>query len=225
VLQCFSHSLEWGDSSQRWCCLCRKTVRSRQNSFKEQNEFTVLTMFLDPLFSNIKDSLTNMQFFSHSLVCSCYAQRWCSSPMETLRGRAYCLKQHTQFSNLNMLLNHLASNIICFLRKATVFLHSLERGCFAQSWYASPLKTLTVRKGSFQMRTRFTMHNKVKGPLACNTNASLTELQWFSPSLEWGHSARKVMLLIQENTERYAVLLERANWIHNINQVARLSCF
>jgi hypothetical protein len=109
-----------------------------------------------------------------------------SSTMETLRGRAYCLKQHTQFSNLNMRLNHLASNINCFLRKATVFLPSLERGCSAQCWCSSPLKTLTVRKRSFQMLTRFTMPNKVKGPLACNTNASLTELQWFSRSLEWG---------------------------------------
>jgi hypothetical protein len=111
--------------------------------------------------------------------------------METLRERAYCLKQHTQFSNFNMLLNHLASNINCFLRKATLFLHSLERGCFAQSWYSSPLKTLTVRKRSFQMLTRFTMHNKVTGPLACNTNASLTELQWFSRSLEWGDSPER----------------------------------
>jgi hypothetical protein len=109
--------------------------------------------------------------------------------METLRGRAYCLKRHTQFSNLNMLLNHLASNINCFLRTATVFLHSFERSCFAQSWCSSPLTTLTVRKLSFQMLTRFTKHNKVKGPLACNTNASLTELQCFSHSLEWGDSA------------------------------------
>jgi hypothetical protein len=111
--------------------------------------------------------------------------------METLRGGAYCLKRHTQFSNLNMLLNHLASNIICFLRKATVFLHSLERGCFAQSWCSSPLKTLTVRKRSFQMLTRFTMQKKVKSPLAYNTNASLTELQCFSHSLEWGDSAER----------------------------------
>jgi hypothetical protein len=111
--------------------------------------------------------------------------------METLRGRAYCLKWHTQFSNLNMLLNHLASNINCFLRKATVFLHSLERGCLAQSWCASPLKTLTVSKRSFQMLTRFTMLNKVKGPLACNANASLAEQQCFSHSLEWGDSAER----------------------------------
>jgi hypothetical protein len=48
-------------------------VRSRQNSFKEQNEFTILTMVLDPLVSNIKDSLTNLQFFSHLLACGDFA--------------------------------------------------------------------------------------------------------------------------------------------------------
>jgi hypothetical protein len=39
-------------------------VRSRKNLFKEQNEFSIVTMLLDPLFSNIKNSLTNLQFFS-----------------------------------------------------------------------------------------------------------------------------------------------------------------
>jgi hypothetical protein len=109
--------------------------------------------------------------------------------METLSGRAYSLKQHTQFSILNMLLNHLASNINGFLRKATVFLHSLQRCCIAQSWWSSPLKMLTVRKHSFQMLTQFPLHNKVKGPLACNINASLTKLQCCSHSLEWRYSA------------------------------------
>jgi hypothetical protein len=111
--------------------------------------------------------------------------------METLSGRAYSLKQHTQFSILNILLNHLASNINGLLKKATVFLHSLERCCIAQSWWSSPLKTLTVRKHSFQMLTQLTMHNKVQGPLACNISASLTELQCFSLSLEWGDSAER----------------------------------
>ena len=83
-----------------------------------------------------------------------------------------------------MLLNHLASNINGFPRKATVYLHSLARGCFAKSCCSSTLKILTVRKHSFQMLTQFTMHNKANGPLACNTNASLTELQCFSHSLE-----------------------------------------
>jgi hypothetical protein len=190
-LQCFSHSLERGDSTQRWYCSSRKTLRGTQYSFKEETEFPIVTEFLDPLRSNIKDSLRKLQVFSHSLACSHYAQRWCSSPMETLRGRANSLKQPTQFSNLNMLLTHRAPNFHCVLRKATVFLHSLERGCFAQSWRSSPLKMLTVRKRSFRMLTRFTMHNKVKGPLACNTTASLTELQCFSHSLEWGDSAER----------------------------------
>jgi hypothetical protein len=53
--------------------------------------------------------------------------------METLRSREYSIKQHTQFSVLNMVLNHLASNINDFLRIDTVFLHSLERDCFAES--------------------------------------------------------------------------------------------
>jgi hypothetical protein len=52
--------------------------------------------------------------------------------METLRSREYSLKQHTQFSVLNMVLNYLASIITDFLRRATEFLQSLERDCFAQ---------------------------------------------------------------------------------------------
>jgi hypothetical protein len=53
------------------------------------------------------------------------------------------------------------------------------------------LKTLTVSKRSFQMLPQFTMENKVKGPLACNPNAALAELQCFSHSLEWGDSAER----------------------------------
>jgi hypothetical protein len=145
---------------------------------------------LDPFVSNIKDSLKKLPFFSQSLVCCDFAQRWCSSPMETLGGRAYSLKQHTQSSIPNMLLNILASNINGFLRKATVFLHSLERGCFVQSWCSSPLKMLTVRKRSFQKLTQFTKHNNVKSPLVCNINTSLTQLQCFSHSLELSPSAQ-----------------------------------
>jgi hypothetical protein len=36
-----------------------------QYSFKEQTEFTIVTEFLDPLTSNIKDSLRKLQVFSH----------------------------------------------------------------------------------------------------------------------------------------------------------------
>jgi hypothetical protein len=57
-LQCFSHSLEWGNSAQRWCCSSRKTLRGRQYSFREQTDITIWTKLLDPLVSNIKDFLT-----------------------------------------------------------------------------------------------------------------------------------------------------------------------
>jgi hypothetical protein len=62
-------------------------VRSRKNLFNEQKEFSILTMLLDPLVSNIKDSLTNPQFFSHLLVCGDFAQGLCSSPMKRLKVR------------------------------------------------------------------------------------------------------------------------------------------
>jgi tRNA (Thr-GGU) A37 N-methylase len=34
-------------------------------SFKEQTEFTIVTEFLDPPVSNMKDSLRKLQVFSH----------------------------------------------------------------------------------------------------------------------------------------------------------------
>jgi hypothetical protein len=52
--------------------------------------------------------------------------------MKTLRGRHYSLKEQTQFTMLNKLLDPHASNINGFLRGAAVVLHSHERGYFAQ---------------------------------------------------------------------------------------------
>jgi hypothetical protein len=130
--------------TQRWCCWSRKTQRGIQYSFKEQTEFTILTSLLDPLVSNMKDSLTNLQLFSLLLVCSDFAQRWRCSPM----------------------------------------------------------KTLTVGQFSFQKLTQFTMLNKVQGPLACNIYASLTRAAVLLPFTWIGWLNIKVMLLIQENTEK-----------------------
>jgi hypothetical protein len=63
------------------------------------------------------------------------------------------------------------------------------------------MKTLTVGQRSFQKLTQFTMLNKVQCPLACNINASLTRAAVIL-LLSWmGWFRRKVMLLIQENTE------------------------
>jgi hypothetical protein len=52
----------------RWFCtkvmlFIQETLRGTQYSFKEQTEFTILTKLLDPLFSNIKDSLTKTAVF------------------------------------------------------------------------------------------------------------------------------------------------------------------
>jgi hypothetical protein len=79
--------IEWGDSAQRWCCSSRKAMTSRHNSLKEQTEFTILTMLLDPLVLTWRFLLQKLQFFSHLLVCGDFAQSLCSSPMEMLKVR------------------------------------------------------------------------------------------------------------------------------------------
>jgi hypothetical protein len=52
--------------------------------------------------------------------------------MKTQRVRQYSLEQVTQFTMLNRVLDPLASHINDCLTRATVSLHSLERGSFAQ---------------------------------------------------------------------------------------------
>jgi hypothetical protein len=149
-LQWFSHSIERGDSPQRWCCTSRKTLRGGQYSFKEKTGFTILTKLLDPLVLTLRILLKQLQFFSHSLVWGDFAQRWCSSALETLRGREYLLKQHTQFTILNMLLNNLASNTYDFLRRTPVFLHSLERCYLNKVDVSYPWKPWQVGSVSFK---------------------------------------------------------------------------
>jgi hypothetical protein len=51
------------------------------------------------------------------------------------------------------------------------------------------------------------MLNKVQGPLACTINASLTGAAVLLAFTWMGRFSRKVMLLIQEYTEKYSVLL------------------
>jgi hypothetical protein len=52
------HSHERGCFEQSWFSSLMKTWRGRQYSFKEQTEFTMLNKLMDPLASNINDSLT-----------------------------------------------------------------------------------------------------------------------------------------------------------------------
>jgi hypothetical protein len=51
------------------------------------------------------------------------------------------------------------------------------------------------------------MLNKLQEPLAWNINASLTRAAVLLPFTWMGRFSRKLMLLIQENTEKYSVLL------------------
>jgi hypothetical protein len=78
---------------------------------------------------------------------------------------------------IHKVLDTLASNINDFFRRATVFLHSLERGYFAQSSCSSPMKTLRGRQDSFEKLTQFTMVNKVLTLLLQTLKILLQELQ------------------------------------------------
>jgi hypothetical protein len=117
--------------TQRWCWSSRKTLRGIQYSFKEQTEFTILTMLLDPLVSNMKDSLTNRQFFCHLLVCSDFAQSFCSSPMKTLKARQHSFQKLTQFTMLNKVQDPLLCKINPSLTSATVLLPFTWQGWFS----------------------------------------------------------------------------------------------
>jgi hypothetical protein len=89
---------------------------------QEQTEFTILTMLLDPLVSNTKDSLTNLQFFCHLHVCSDFAQSLCSSPMKTLKVRQRSSLKFSHFLMLKKVQDPLAFNINASLKRAAVLL-------------------------------------------------------------------------------------------------------
>jgi hypothetical protein len=154
--------------STKWCCSCKKTVRSRQNSFKEQNEFTTLTMLLDPRFSNITDSLTNLQFFYHLLLCGDFAQSWRSSTMKTLTVAPSSFQKLTQFTVLNKLQEALACNINASLTWAAVLLPFTWTGRFSRK-----LMLLIQENGesyaySCEEQTKFTILTKLLEPLVSN---------------------------------------------------------
>jgi hypothetical protein len=162
----------------------------------------MLNKLRDPLASNTYDSLTQVTLLLPFTCMGNFEQKFCSSIMKTLRSKHYSLKQQIQFTMANKVLDPLASKINDFLKRTTVFLHSLERFYYAQSWCSSLLKMMTGWQHSFQMLTQFTMLNKVQDPLASNINDSLTRaavplpftwMEWFST---------KVMSLTQESTER-----------------------
>jgi hypothetical protein len=171
----FLHSLESGYFAESWCFSPMKTLRGRQNSFQKITQFTVLSKLPDPLASNINDCLPQATL---SLPCTCEGRFWTEMillNLKTLWGRHCFRKQQPPFTMTSKVLNHLASNIYHFLRSSTVFLHSLERGYFAENWCSSPMKTLRGRQNSFQKITQFTMLSKLPDPLASNINDCLTQ--------------------------------------------------
>jgi hypothetical protein len=125
-LQCFSHSLERGDSAQRWCCLSKKTLRDGQYSFKEQTEFTIQPNLLDPHVSNIKDSITRAAVFLPFTCMSWFCTKMMFLILGNTERREYSLKQHTQFSMLKMVLNHLLLTLMIFLEELRCFFFHIK---------------------------------------------------------------------------------------------------
>jgi hypothetical protein len=137
-------------------------------------------MVLDPLFSNIKDSLTNLQFFSHLLVCGDFAQSLCSSHMKTLKVRQRSFQKLTEFTKLNKVQDPLACKINPSLQELQCFSLSLEWGDSTQRWYCSSRKTLRGTQYSFKEQTEFTIVTEFLDPLVSNMKDSLRKLQVFS---------------------------------------------
>jgi hypothetical protein len=154
-----------------------KTLSGSQYYFKQVTEFSLQNKVLDPPTSTIHLSLTRDEVLVPFTCKSQFCTKVRYSIMKTLRDRHFSLKQQTQFTMIHKVLDTLASNINDFFRRATVFLHSLERGYFAQSSCSSPMKTLRGRQDSFEKLTQFTMVNKVLTLLLQTLKILLQELQ------------------------------------------------
>jgi hypothetical protein len=131
-LQCSFDSLEWGDFAKRWWSSPMITLRGRQNSFKQLTEFTMLNTLLDPLASNINDSLTRPTVLLPFTWMGRFSKKVMFSPMRTLRGRHYSIKQQSQFTMLKKVLNTLVSIINDSLTRATVLLPFTWKGPFCK---------------------------------------------------------------------------------------------
>jgi hypothetical protein len=109
--QCLFLWLVWAILNKVDVTQLMKTLRGRQYSFKQQTEFTMLNKVLDPLPSNISDSLTRTTMLLPFPWIWWFCIKVMFSPMKTLRGRQYSFQQLTQYTMLNKLLDSLASNI------------------------------------------------------------------------------------------------------------------
>jgi hypothetical protein len=110
-----------------------KTLRGRQYSFKQLTQFIMLNNMVDPLASNINDSLTRSTVL---LAFTCMGHFGTKVMFHTHINTEIwqcSFKEPTQFTVLNKVLDPLASSINDSLTRDTVLFHSLERCSFAQS--------------------------------------------------------------------------------------------
>jgi hypothetical protein len=97
------------------------TWRGRHYSFKEQTEFTMINKILDTFPSNIKDSLLIATVLLPFTLKELFCKNVMFSPMKTLRGRHYSLKQQSQFTMLNKMLHPLPLTVMIFLEELQWF--------------------------------------------------------------------------------------------------------
>jgi hypothetical protein len=94
-----------------------------------------------------------------------FEQRWCFSLLKTLRGRQYSLIQQTQFTMQSKMLDPLPSNMKDFLRRSTVFLHSLEMGIMYKVEVLHPWKRWEV--GSIPLNSKLNSNCKEGASRSC----------------------------------------------------------
>jgi hypothetical protein len=117
-------SFTWKGLFCRRCCSSQfKTLTDRLYSFYKITQFSHLNNVPNPLAFNLYSSLTkDTLFLAFTFNWGYFAQRWCSLPMKTLRGRQYSFKMLTQFILLNNVLDPLACYINDSLPRGTVLL-------------------------------------------------------------------------------------------------------
>jgi hypothetical protein len=151
-----------------------KTLSGRQYSFKEVTQFSSGNKVGHFLASNTYSALTRDAVLVPFTWKRRFAKSWCSSPMKSMRGRQYFIKQLTHFPLLNKVRDRLASIIKCSITRDTVLLPFILRGLFCTKVISPTMRTLRGRQYSFKQLTQFTMLKKVLGCLASNINDSLT---------------------------------------------------
>jgi hypothetical protein len=132
-------SLGTGNFAVKWCLCHFKSLRDRQYSFYNLTQFSLVSIVLDPLASNICGCLTRETGLVPFTWMQVLTQYWCSSHTETLIGGQYYfprgLNSHreTGWKTLLSLTHCTVPWATGILRFAWSFFHSLEWGYFAKA--------------------------------------------------------------------------------------------